>query len=458
MSLAQAAEAIGGNMNGADVRFERVCTDSRTIVRGDLFVALRGENHDGHRFVGQAVAAGAVAAIIDRAGEATIPAAVPHAVVDDTTMALGSLAAHWRRRFAIPVIAVVGSNGKTTVKEMIAACLRAHFGDAGVHCTRGNLNNHIGVPLTLLSLRPGHRVSVVEIGMNHPGETRELARLVAPTVAVINNAQREHQEFMRSVADVAEEHAALIRALSGQGVAVFNADDTHAGVWRAAAGKHAVRDFGLTDSARVHARSELKPTASAITAITPEGDAQFELPLAGEHNVRNALAAIAAATAAGATLQDCARGLAGFAAVKGRLQVKAGRGGATLIDDTYNANPDSVRAAIDVLAKSAGRRILVLGDMGEVGEQGTEFHREMGEYARNAGVDAMFATGEQSVHAVRAFGAGARHYPQVEKLLADVQGALAPRTTVLVKGSRFMRMERVVEGCELRSAEDSRCC
>jgi len=449
MTLAQAAVAVGGDtLNGGDIRFHGVCTDSRTIREGDLFVALRGERYDGHRFIERAVAAGAVAAMIDRKCDEPMPEGVPCAQVADTTAALGRLAAHWRRRFDIPVIAVVGSNGKTTVKEMIAACLRSHFGDSAVHATRGNLNNHIGVPLTLLSLRPEHRVSVAEIGMNHPGETAELARLVEPTIGVINNAQREHQEFMHSVADVAEEHASLIRALPPQGVAVFNADDPHADVWRAAAENHPIRDFGLRGNACIKARYTLKPASSTISVITPEGEIEFELPLAGQHNVYNALAAITAATAAGAALQACTVALGRFAAVKGRLQIKKGLRGATLIDDTYNANPDSVRAAIDVLAHSAGRRVLVLGDMGEVGAEGAAFHREMGDYARNAGIDALYATGEQSVHAVRVFGAGARHYRGVEELLADVLDTLAPQTTVLVKGSRFMQMERVIRGCE----------
>jgi UDP-N-acetylmuramoyl-tripeptide--D-alanyl-D-alanine ligase len=287
--------------------------------------------------------------------------------------------------------------------------------------------------------------------MNHPGETAELARIAAPTVAVINNAQREHQEFMRTVADVAEEHASLIRALPADGIAVINADDAHAAVWRAAAGKRKVRDFGLDRKAAVSAACELQTASAHLAVRTPEAAAAFDLPLAGEHNARNALAAIAAAMAAGATLDSCVRALCGFAAVKGRLQIKRSVQGALLIDDTYNANPDSVRAAIDVLAHSAGRKLLVLGDMGEVGDQGRDFHIEIGRYARERGIDALYALGELAVHAVRAFGEGARHYAAIETLLADVGAALGPQATVLVKGSRFMQMERVV-----RSFEDSK--
>lgn len=448
MTLARAAAELGGTMRGADVRFDDVCTDSRTLKKGDLFIALRGEKYDGHDFVAQAAAAGAVAALVD---QRHVPAAtdLPLAMVADTTVALGALAAHWRRRFSIPLLAVVGSNGKTTVKEMIAACLRAHFGDAAVLATRGNLNNHIGLPLTLLALRGAHRVAVIEIGMNHPGETAQLAALAAPTIAVINNAQREHQEFMRSVADVAAEHASLITALAEDGVAVINADDVHAGMWRTAAGARRVRDFGLQQAAAVRAQCRMQVVSVHLEVTTPEEHAAFELPLAGEHNARNALAAIAAATAAGASLAACARALARFVAVKGRLQIKTGRKGAMLIDDTYNANPDSVRAAIDVLARAPGRKFLVLGDMGEVGTQGAAFHEEVGVYARAAGIDGLYALGALAAVTVRAFGAGARHYPHIEELLADVESALGPRTTLLVKGSRFMQMERVVRGIEV---------
>ena len=448
MTLGQAATVLGGELRGSDVRFSDVCTDSRTLKSGDLFVALRGERYDGHDFVAKAAAAGAVAALIDCGHAQAVP--LPVAAVEDTTVALGALAAHWRRQFDIPLVAVAGSNGKTTVKEMIAACLRAHFGDAHVLATQGNLNNHIGLPLTLLTLRAAHRVGVVEVGMNHPGETAELAQIAGPTIAVINNAQREHQDFMRSVTDVADEHASLIKALPADGIAVINADDAHAAVWRAAAGHREVRDFGFDPKATVSATCELQAASALLAVRTPEAVATLNLPVAGEHNARNALAAIAAATAAGATLESCVRALSGFAAVKGRLQIKRSRQGALLIDDTYNANPDSVRAAIDVLARTPGRKLLVLGDMGEVGDQGRDFHTEIGMYAHERGIDALYGLGELAAHAVRAFGEGARHYAAIETLLVDVGAALGPQATVLVKGSRFMQMERVV-----RSFEDS---
>ena len=448
MTLAQAAVVLGAELHGTDAHFENVCADSRAVKRGDLFIALRGERYDGHDFLTQAAAAGAAAALVDRAHAGVQLPGMPTAVVGDTTVALGVLAAHWRRQFHLPLIAVAGSNGKTTVKEMIAACLRRHFGAASVLATHGNLNNHIGVPLTLLALRAAHRAAVVEIGMNHPGETAQLAALAAPTIAVVNNAQREHQEFMRSVAEVAAEHASLVQALPAAGVAVINADDAHAGVWRNAAGAHTVRDFGLRIGA-VRAQSRMQATSAQLEVMTPEGKAAFVLPLAGQHNVCNALAAIAAATAAGVALDTCAQALARFVAVKGRLQVKAGLHGATLIDDTYNANPDSVRAAIDVLAHTPGRRLLVLGDMGEVGAQGVAFHQEAGAYARDAGIERLYALGDLAVETVHAFGAGARHYLRIEDLLAEVENDLGPETVLLVKGSRFMQMERVVRSFEV---------
>ncbi|MBX3662699.1 MAG: UDP-N-acetylmuramoyl-tripeptide--D-alanyl-D-alanine ligase [Burkholderiales bacterium] len=451
MTLATAAKVTGGELRGADVAFAAVSTDSRGIRKGELFVALRGERFDGHDFLDAAAASGAAAALVDRAHAGNAP--LPVAAVEDTTAALGALAAYWRRQFRIPLLAVAGSNGKTTVKEMIAACLRAGLGDAAVLATQGNLNNHIGVPLTLLRLRGTHRAAVVEIGMNHPGETALLARMAAPTVALVNNAQREHQEFMNSVADVAEEHASLIRALPADGVAVINGDDPHAGVWRAAAGQREVRDFGLGSGNCVRAHCSLQAASTRLEVTVPGAQAAFELPLAGEHNARNALGAIAAATAAGVSLAGCAAALSRFAAVKGRLQTKAGLHGAILIDDSYNANPDSVRAAIDVLAGMPGRRLLVLGDMGEVGSQGAAFHEEVGAYARQSGVHRLFALGDLAAAAAAAFGEGARHYTRMDDLLADVGSALGPQTALLVKGSRFMQMERVVRSFEVSGAE-----
>jgi UDP-N-acetylmuramoyl-tripeptide--D-alanyl-D-alanine ligase len=456
MDIATAARATAGTLLGDNVVFKSVTTDSRALQRDDLFVAIRGERFDGHDFVAQAFERGAAAAVVaaDRVGALAARAAGSLLAVADPIAALAALAAFWRRRFSLPVAGIVGSNGKTTVKEMTAAILRAQFGSEAVLATSGNLNNHIGLPLTVLKLRDVHRVAALEMGMNHRGETPALAAIAQPTIALITNAQREHQEFMNSVDDVAREHAAALNALPHDGLAVINADDAHAALWRdvvarrnAEGGRIEVRDFGLATAAAVSARYREEIWGSAVEAETPLGTIDFDLHVHGRHNVANALAAIAAATAAGASLAAVRNGLAAFHAVAGRLESKVSIEGAAIIDDTYNANPDSVRAAIAVLAPVKGRRWLVLGDMGEVGEQGPAFHREIGECAREAKIDRLFATGELMRGAVATFGAGGEHFASAEALIDALRSALAglgPDVTLLVKGSRFMRMERVV--------------
>ena len=437
MSLSEAARVLGGRVSGAEARFSGVSTDTRSLRAADLFVALRGERFDGHSFLKAAAAASAAAALVDRKYAGEFP--LPVAIVEDTRLALGELARHWRARFAPALIAVTGSNGKTTVKEMLAAILCAHAGEAAVLATRGNLNNDIGVPLTLLRMRQEHRWCAIELGMNHRGEIAQLAAIARPTVALVNNAQREHLEFMRSVEEVAAENASVFGALPADGVAVVNADDPQAEFFRAQAGGRRVVHFGIEQRARVSARYRLHALSSEISLDTPAGAAQATLSIPGLHNVRNALAAAASAFAAGVAPAAIGAGLTAFRPYTGRLQVKQARGGATLIDDTYNANPDSVRAAIDVLASCPGPTVLVLGDMGEVGEHGRDFHREVGAYASSKGISSLCALGEATRHAVEAFGPGARHFDRVEDLVAGVTG-----NSILVKGSRFMKMERVV--------------
>ncbi|MBE0627970.1 MAG: UDP-N-acetylmuramoyl-tripeptide--D-alanyl-D-alanine ligase [Burkholderiales bacterium] len=446
MDLSEAARGSGGVARGSNARFTAVSSDTRTIGEGALFVALRGERYDGHAYLEAARARGAVAAMVDqRAAHGGGAAPLPLLVVDDTRLGLGRLAAYWRGKFALALIAVTGSNGKTTVKEMIAAILSEHAGAGSAHATPGNFNNDIGVPLTLLGLRARHSCAVVELGMNHAGETAYLAAIAQPTVALVNNAQREHQEFMRSVEDVAHEHGAVFSALPAHGVAVINADDAYAGYWRGASAPRTVLDFGIDRPAAVGGSYALRDFGSEIVLRVPQGEAPVSLQAAGVHNVRNALAAAAAATAAGVGLSAIARGLAGFHPVQGRLQKTGGRRGATVLDDTYNANPDSVIAALEVLARAAGRKFLVLGDMGEVGAHGAQFHAEIGRHARALGVDRLFLLGKSCTHTAAAFGAGARHYVDVAALLAELEPELAQDLTVLVKGSRFMRMERVVQ-------------
>jgi UDP-N-acetylmuramoyl-tripeptide--D-alanyl-D-alanine ligase len=437
MSLDEAAAAAGGRTSGGSPVFGGVSTDSRTLRSGDLFVALRGERFDGHGFLGQAKDGGAVAAMVDRTYAGEFP--LPVIVVDDTRLALGTLAREWRARFVPALIAVTGSNGKTTVKEMLAAILRRHAGDAPVLATAGNLNNDIGLPLTLLRLREVHRYCAIELGMNHKGEIAYLAGIAAPTVGLVNNAQREHLEFMNSVDEVAAENGAVYDALPDAGVAVLNADDAHAHYFRRRAGKRRTVEFGLDAPAAVTGGYTLKPLTSELSIRTPAGEARATLAIPGLHNVRNALAAAACAFAAGIEARTIAEGLSAFRPYTGRLQVKKAASGATVIDDSYNANPDSVRAAIDVLASCPAPTVLVLGDMGEVGARGAEFHREVGAYAAAKKISRLLAMGEATKHAVDSFGPGARHFDKVEELVSSIEG-----NSILVKGSRFMKMERVV--------------
>ncbi len=457
---------VAGSIDAERTVVARVHTDTRTLHAGDLFLALKGERFDAHEFLPQAAQSGAVAVIAERG---VAESGLPGLLVADTRAALAELAHNWRARFHIPLIAVTGSNGKTTVTQMIASVLRAWVGDAA-HSTQGNFNNDIGVPLTLLALRQDaahtaqqphvpHRASVVELGMNHPGEIAQLAKLAAPTVALVNNAQREHQEFMATVEAVARENGAVIASLADDGIAVFPADDDYTAVWRELAGARRVLTFSDAVDADVRGEGAWMGDHWQVRMRTPAGDTHFVLSIAGAHNVRNALAASACAIAAGCPLDVIKQGLEAFAPVKGRSQVQqiklAGRV-VTLVDDTYNANPDSVRAAIDMLAALPEPRWLVLGDMGEVGTQGPEFHTEVGAYAREQGIETFWTAGELCAHAARAYGAQALHAASAAEAVSRIQSAgfaLPEARSILVKGSRFMKMEQVVAA--LKSLADA---
>ncbi|MCM2253010.1 MAG: UDP-N-acetylmuramoyl-tripeptide--D-alanyl-D-alanine ligase [Ramlibacter sp.] len=445
-TLAEALAWIpGGRLVGdGAVAVTRVHSDSRSLQPGDLFVALKGERFDANDFLPQALATGAAAAIAHRG---RLPQGLPGIEVDDSRLALGSLAAGWRARFTLPLIAVTGSNGKTTVTQMIASILRAWQPDAML-ATQGNLNNDIGLPLQLLRLRADHRIAVLELGMNHPGEITYLAGIARPTVALVNNAQREHQEFMATVEAVARENGSVFGALGPSGVAVFPADEEFTPLWLRLAGARACMTFGGGDAEHasgadiVLAGTEWQQGHWQVGVKTVAGPVAYRLHIAGRHNVRNSLAAAACALAAGVPLAAIAAGLEAFEPVKGRSRALAvtldGRT-ITVVDDTYNANPDSVRAAIDVLAELPGPRLLVLGDMGEVGDQGPRFHAEVGEHARERGIDRLLTLGEQSA------AMQGRHFDAIEPLNAAVLAELPRCASVLVKGSRFMKMERVVE-------------
>ncbi|MEY4413764.1 MAG: hypothetical protein RIQ53_1057 [Pseudomonadota bacterium] len=471
MTLADAAALIPGARLVGDGRtpFVRVHSDTRSLAAGDLFVALRGERFDAHDFLPQAGAAGAVALLAERG---VAEAGLPGLEVADSLAALQALAAGWRARFSdLPLIAVAGSNGKTTVTQMLASVLRAWVGEPAALATAGNYNNHIGVPLTLLRLRPQHRAAVVELGMNHPGEIAQLAAMAAPTVALVNNAQREHQEFMASVEAVARENGQVLAALPTTGTAVWPAEDAdHAPLWRALAGERRAWRFALVDEAHALASAEAELCGCGVWQTgaasgwrlhlrSPAGRAELLLQAPGAHNLRNALCVTAAALAAGAPLQAVVDGLQAFRPVNGRSQLKAlawrGRD-LTLVDDSYNANPDSVRAAIDLLAGLPGPQALLLGDMGEVGDQGPAFHAEVGAYARERGIATLWCAGTLAAEAARAYGPTAVHAADATALLAvcekQADGLLDGSASLLVKGSRFMRMERLVQALQARAA------
>ena len=451
MSRMEAALATGGTALGGNPRLEGVSTDSRTVASGELFIALRGERFDGHEYVEAAAARGAAAAMVEAAWAEGRSLALPTLAVADTRLALGYLGAWWRARFELPLVGVTGSNGKTTVKEMTAAILRARAQAEGfdpelaVLATAGNLNNDIGLPQMLLRLHGSHRAAVIEMGMNHPGEIAYLSRLAQPTVALVNNAQRAHLAGLGGVAEVARAKGEIFDGLRAGGTAVINADDPFCELWRGMNAGRRILSFGLDQPAEVRGRVEAKALGSRLAIEAPQGAVTVQLQVPGVHNARNALAAAAVALAAGADLAAVSAGLSFFRGVKGRLQIRPAAAGAVLIDDSYNANPDSVRAAIDVLAATPGRKLLVLGDMGEIGGQAGQFHDEVGGYAKSQGVDRLLALGEMSELAARNFGSGGQHFGSLEALLEALLPQLDGETVVLVKGSRFMRMERVAD-------------
>lgn len=443
--LSAAAAAVAGRLEGADAGFHGVSIDSRTLEPGQLFIALRGERFDAHEFLAAAAGRGAAGAIVERAA---VGIALPQVVVQDAQAALTALAAAWRAQCAAVVIGVGGSNGKTTTKELLAAIVA---GAGPSLATRGNLNNHIGVPLTLLRLEPAHRYAVVEMGANRPGEIAALAALAQPAIALVTNAGDEHLEGFGDLDGVARAEGEMFAALGAGGTAVINADDAFAGLWAgmAPAGARILR-FGVDAPADVTAlgisgRIESGSFVTAFTLAVAGTEARVRLPLAGRHNVVNALGAAAAAHAAGIALPAIVAGLERMRPVAGRLQLKAGLRGAWLVDDSYNANPSSVRAGIDVLCTLPGEHWLVLGEMAELGEGTVAAHAGIGDYARRAGITRLFAIGAAARHAVDAFGARASWYGDAAALGDALEAGLEPGVTALVKGSRVNRLERVVE-------------
>lgn len=465
--------------NDASAEIKQFVTDSRAINSGDFFVAIKGERFDANQFIGDVANKGALGALVS---DATQVVNMPTWLVPDTLLAMQTLAKAWRAELPVKVAIVTGSNGKTTVKEMIASIFAAAVGEQASISTKGNFNNEIGLPLTLLRLNRGHQLAAIELGMNHPGETKFLANIASPDIALINNAQREHQEFMNGVRAVAVEHSNAIDALGENGIAVFPADSDYSSLWREHAGTREVIDFEFNP------KSTSKAVVSGVWSIGNEikvfinrkdgAPQEFRVTLntLGEHNAKNALAATAVALAAGISIEKIKLGLEQFTPVSGRMQSKpltSYKGPGLLIDDTYNANPDSVLAAIDVLAGLNGVRWLALGDMGEVGANGPQFHKEIGDYARQKGINCLFATGDLTKESVTGFNdksainelneSGAWHFADSANLTEALLKRIAllekskelSELSILVKGSRFTKMERVVNNL---LEEKSACC
>ena len=448
--LSELAAAVGGALTGPDREFTRVTQDTRKLGTGELFVAIKGERFDGHEFLPQAEKLGAAGALVER----KTVSGLPQVAVADVRKALGSYAGVWRHRFQLPLVGITGSSGKTTLKEMVASILRQR---GTTLATRGNMNNDIGMPLTLLELEASHRHAVIEMGTNHPGEIGYLARLALPTVGVVTNAGPAHLEFLKDVAGVAHEKGAMFSSLAEDGTAVINADDPYAPLWRKMAGKRKQITFGFGSYADFRPLSgvlEQREGGSwGFILVCPAGKTEVNVSLPGRHNVANALAAAAAAMSAGATLDEVRTGLAQAPATAGRLIVVHGLHGCRLIDDTYNANPLSLGAAIEFAVSLGGHPWLVLGDMGELGDAAASLHAESGARARALGVERLYALGAHSRRAVESFGPGAYWFEDLSPLLQALRTDVTTDVTLLVKGSRSMRMERVVDALRQQPAK-----
>ena len=447
MMLSDCAEAVQGKLIGENAAFTSVSIDTRAIQPGQLYIAIKGHNFDGNGFVDQAQKAGAIAAVVHQGVKSTLP----HVVVDDTRLALAELAGAWRRSLsargneALSVVGITGSNGKTTVKEMVAAIVGVND---PVLFTQGNLNNDIGVPLTLLRLNEQHRYAVIEMGANHAGEIAYTSRYAQADVVIITNAGAAHLEGFGSVEGVAKAKGEIIETLKKDGIAVINHDDAYFDYWKSVAGNRRILSFGLNSVADVSAKAiktEIRDSTFVTTfeLVTSQGTVDIVLKLAGQHNVVNTLAATAASLALGIDLKQIKQGLESVKPVTGRLQPLVSRLGNIVIDDTYNANSASLKAGLDVLTGFTGKPWLVLGAFGELGPDSPKIHEEMGALIKANGVVRLLAVGADSRNTVQAFGKGATFFETQQDLIDVLKQELKGDETILIKGSRAQRMENV---------------
>lgn len=436
MSLQNVAATLSSEYLGENVTVNGISTDTRTIKGGELFIALKGPNFDGHNFINTAIENGAVACLVQEDVNAD-----NIIITTDTHKALGLLARAWRRKFQNPVIAITGSNGKTTVKEMIASILSEK---QSVMATHGNLNNDIGVPLTLFRLNNSYAAAVIEMGANHTGEIEYLSNIALPDVAIVTNVGSAHLEGFGSLENTAKAKSEIFQGLSESGVAIINADDPFFDVFKEATAQYNVISFGIKNNADVSCQCKSGTEGSHLNITTPKGDCEIKLKLLGSHNVMNALAAIAASVAADIPLEQIVKGLENLPPVNGRLQMKQGINNSRVIDDTYNANPTSLYAALNVLHDFSGKRFLALGDMGELGGNEDKLHIEAGNYAKESGVDSLYSLGKLAAKAAKEFGGNGFCYDKHEDMINALRNELSQDVTLLVKGSRNMHMENVV--------------
>lgn len=451
MMMSEVAQILNGTLHGRDVMMQGVSKDTRSLKAGNLYVALKGDRFNGHQFVADAISAGAVGALVSEPQSLDMS----HVQVSDTRLALGKLAAHWRQGFTGKLIGITGSNGKTSVKEMCNKILQDYSAATSVLSTEGNLNNDIGLPMTMFELKPQHQFAVIEMGASHVGEINYLTNIAKPDVAVVTNVGPAHLEGFGSVNNIASAKAEIYNGLSADGVAVINADDEFASYWNDfCAGKNTLQFSMLDDSADVFAKEITANRYQVIVQNNAENEVgtgknveaeELRLKVPGKHNVMNALAATTVTLAVGVPLKSIIGSLSDFENINGRLTTLISEAGYRVIDDTYNANPFSMVAAIDVLSAFDGVRVLVIGDMGELGASAEKLHADIGKKSKIAGIDALYATGELSESAIKAFGENGFYFKNKNELIKALQNNLSSNDVVLVKGSRSAAMEVVVE-------------